>query len=92
MGKALFGVTARHVYERYLERAEAEPTICQIGNLVVNLKERLIGTGPIAIHMNTPMGLTCWFLSAVISEGHQEYDIIHGVRADRINDDGTICG
>jgi hypothetical protein len=38
------------------------------------------------------MGLTCWFTSAVISEGHQSYDIIHGSRADWINDDGTIHG
>lgn len=194
--KALFGVTARHVYEGYLKCAEVEPMICQIGNVVVTPKERLIGTGididiatfrirpselaelgnitvpwppkvpgvgagvfvcglpglardmpapkivtfkhftalmcvdsvsdraismvrqpneemmdllakgppppnmdiggmsggPIAIHMNTPMGLTCWFLSAVISEGHQAYDIIHGARADWINDDGTING
>jgi hypothetical protein len=48
--------------------------------------------GPIAAHMNTPTGLTCWFLSAVVSEGHQAYDIIHGARADWINDDGTISG
>src|SRR5208283_3911044 len=193
---ALFGVTARHVYEGYLKCAEAEPTICQIGNLVVNPRERLIGTGtdidiatfhitpselaelgnitvpwapkvpavgegvfvcglpgfarsmpaprnvelkhftalmrvesvseraikmvrqpneemvdllgrelpppnmdiggmsggPIALHMNTPMGLTCWFLSAVISEGQQAFDIIHGARADWINDDGNISG
>jgi hypothetical protein len=193
---ALFGVTARHVYEEYLKDADAGPTICQIGDLVVNPKERLISTGtdidiatfditprelaelgnitvpwppnmpavgtgvfvcglpgfargmpasrmvtfmhfvalmcvdsvsergismvrqpneemidllgkelppsnmdiggmsggPIAVHMNTPMGLTCWFLSAVISEGHQAYDIIHGARADRINDDGTVSG
>ena len=34
-GRALFGVTARHVYEEYLECADAEPTICQVGNLVV---------------------------------------------------------
>jgi hypothetical protein len=194
--KALFGVTARHVYEGYLERAEAERTICQIGNLIVDPNDRLIDTGrdidiatfhitpielaelgnitvpwppkvptvgagvfvcglpgfarnmptsrivafkhftalmcvdsvsergismvrqpneemmdllgtglpptnmdiggmsggPIALHMNTPMGLTCWFLSAVISEGHQAYDIIHAARADWINDDGTLSG
>ena len=197
--RALFGVTARHVYEEYLERAETEPTICKINNLKVNLKDRLIGTGtevdiatfrvtpvelanlvgnipvpwppkvpavgarvfvcglpglarsmptlkkvafkhswilmcvdsvsdrgismvrqpneemidllgaelppqnidiggmsggPIAVHMNTPVGSTCWFLSAVITEGHQAqaYDIIHGARADWINDDGTITG
>jgi hypothetical protein len=44
--------------------------------------------------MNTPVGSTCWFLSAVITEGHQAqaYDIIHGARADWINDDGTITG
>jgi len=38
------------------------------------------------------MGLTCWFLSAVISEGQEAYDIIHGARADWISEDGTING
>jgi hypothetical protein len=194
--KALFGVTARHVYEEYLECAEAAPTIFQINDLVVAPKGRLIGTsteidiatfhithselallgnitvpwppqkpcegagvfvcglpgsargmpaprtvtfkhftalmrvdsvseraismvrqpneemvdlygkelpppnmdiggmsgGPIAVRMNTRGGVTCWFLSAVISEGHQAYDIIHGARADWINEDGTIRG
>jgi hypothetical protein len=192
--KALFGITARHVYEGYLESAEVEPMICQIGNLVVRPRERLIGMGtdvdiatfsitpgelnelgnvtvpwppkvpdvgagvfvcglpgfardmfaprmvafkpfaalmcvdsvsergismvrqpneemmdllgsgmppnmdiggmsggPIAVNMNTPMGLTCWSLSAVITEGQQAYDVIHGARADWINEDGTIC-
>jgi hypothetical protein len=43
--KALFGVTARHVYEGYLESDKAEPMICRIGNLVIDPKERLIGMG-----------------------------------------------
>jgi len=194
--KALFGVTARHVYEGYLESDKAEPMICQIGNLVIDPKERLIGMGthldiatfritrkelaelgnitvpwppkvpevgggvfvcglpgfarempaprrvefkhftalmrvdsvsdraismvrqpdeemmdicghelpppnmdiggmsggPIVVHMRTPRDLTCWFISAVISEGHQSYDIIHGARADWIADDGTVHG
>jgi hypothetical protein len=192
--KATFGVTARHVYEGYLNAAQSSPLICQIGNLVITFEDRLIATGidvdiatfhvtpaeladlgnitvpwppkvpvegagvfvcglpgfarnmpkprtvtfkhfpalmrvdsvsdraismirqpdeemitvfgddppppnmdiggmsggPIAVHMNTPSGLTCWFTSAVISEGHQAYDIIHGSRADWISDDGRI--
>jgi hypothetical protein len=194
--KAIFGVTARHVYEGYLASTASEPMVCQVGGLVIRLEERLIAVGIdvdiatfrvtpaelanlgnttapwppqvpvegagvfvcglpgfardmpraktvtfkhfvalmcvdsvsdrgismvrqpdeemidvfgrelpppnmdiggmsgglIAVHMNTPMGLTCWFTSAVISEGHQSYDIIHGSRADWINDDGTIHG
>lgn len=194
--KAIFGVTARHVYEGYLASAASEPMVCQVGSLVIPLEERLIAVGtdvdiatfrvtpselgdlgnttvpwppkvpvkgagvfvcglpgfarempsaktvtfkhfvalmcvdsvsdraismvrqpdeemidvfgrelpppnmdiggmsggPIAVHMNTPTGLTCWFTSAVISEGHQSCDIIRGIRADWINDDGTIHG
>jgi hypothetical protein len=195
-GDAIFGVTARHVYEQYLASAASEPMVCQVGSLVIPLEERFIAVGtdvdiatfhvpaaevadlgnttvpwppkvpvegagvfvcglpgfardmpraktvtfkhfvalmcvdsvsdraismvrqpdedmidvfgrelpppnmdmggmsggPIAVHMNTPMGLTCWFTSAVISEGHQSYDIIHGSRADWINAVGTIHG
>ena len=195
--KALFGVTARHVYEGYLRAREQGPMTCQIGNLVFDPTERLIDLGrdvdiatfrvteqeiaelgrlkmpwppkvpvegagvfvcglpsfardmpapstasfkhyvalmrvdsvsdraismvrqpdeemmnvfggdelpephmdiggmsggPVALNMKTPADLTCWFISAVIAEGHKEWDIIHAARADWINEDGTIRG
>src|SRR5271154_292366 len=43
--KALFGVTARHVYEGYLRAREQGPMTCQIGNLVFDPTERLIDLG-----------------------------------------------
>jgi hypothetical protein len=48
--------------------------------------------GPVALNMKTPADLTCWFISAVVAEGHKEWDIIHAARADWINEDGTIRG
>jgi hypothetical protein len=48
--------------------------------------------GPIAGVQKTPSGLLLWFISGVIVEGHQSFDIIYAARADLINEDGTIKG
>jgi len=44
-GKALFAVTARHVFESYVERAQERILTCQIGNMRFDPASRLISTG-----------------------------------------------
>jgi len=46
--------------------------------------------GPIAAVEMTPSGIIAWSITALIYEGHQSFDIIKGVRADLIDDDGTV--
>ena len=45
-GKLVLGITARHVYEAYLQRSEADSRICcQVNNLRFAPNERLRGLG-----------------------------------------------
>lgn len=44
-GRALFGVTAKHVYEKYEQCVVERPVVCQIDNLVINPIERLVSKG-----------------------------------------------
>jgi hypothetical protein len=46
--------------------------------------------GPIASMELTPNGIFAWSIAALIYEGHQSFDIIKGVRADLIDDDGIV--
>jgi hypothetical protein len=46
--------------------------------------------GPIAVFRETEHGIVTWSIAAIIYEGHSTYEIIKGMRADLINDDGMI--
>ncbi|HEY6372712.1 MAG TPA: hypothetical protein VIX37_19190, partial [Candidatus Sulfotelmatobacter sp.] len=43
--KAMFGVTAKHVYEGYLASAASEPMVYQVNDLAIPFEERLISVG-----------------------------------------------
>ncbi len=40
--------------------------------------------------IKNPNGTLSWHISGVIYEGHRSYNIVQAVRADLINDDGTV--
>jgi hypothetical protein len=44
-GKGIFGVTAKHVYHGYVQRALEEPVVCQIDNLRFDPIQRLVSEG-----------------------------------------------
>lgn len=46
--------------------------------------------GPVAAVIQDAGGTLSWHISGIIYEGHQSYNIIQAMRADWINDDGTI--
>jgi hypothetical protein len=48
--------------------------------------------GPIVTIQITSAGILTWNIGAMIYEGHQSFDIIKGMRADLIADDGTVKG
>ena len=46
--------------------------------------------GPIATMQITTSGIVVWNIAAVIYEGHQSFDIIKGMRADLIDENGIV--
>jgi len=52
-GKALFAVTAGHVFRGYMERSMHEPLVCQIDGMPFNPAERLISAGSAEIDIAT---------------------------------------
>ena len=46
--------------------------------------------GPMVIPQISQAGIVSWSLAAVVYEGHRSFDIIKGMRADLINEDGSV--
>jgi hypothetical protein len=46
--------------------------------------------GPVAAIIKNSEGALSWHVSGIIFEGHAEYNIVQALRADLINEDGTI--
>jgi hypothetical protein len=49
-----------------------------------------MGGGPVAAIIKDSDGALSWHIAGVIYEGHGPLNIVQAMRADLINDDGTI--
>ena len=46
--------------------------------------------GPVAVIPKDSEGALSWHVSGIIFEGHAAYNIVQAMRADWINEDGTV--